>query len=46
MTQPSAALDRLHTVVVYHVVNTLGWPSLRALQEQAVYLFSWCEGGW
>jgi ATP-dependent helicase Lhr and Lhr-like helicase len=36
MTQPNAALDRLHPVVVYHVVNTLGWPSLRALQEQAV----------
>jgi ATP-dependent Lhr-like helicase len=36
MSQPSAALDRLHPVVMYHVVNTLGWPSLRALQEQAV----------
>ena len=31
----SAALDRLHPVVVHHIVNTLGWPSLRALQEEA-----------
>src|SRR6185437_9406036 len=31
----SSALDRLHPVVVHHVVNTLGWPSLRALQEEA-----------
>ena len=29
------ALDRLHPVVVHHIVNTLGWPSLRALQEEA-----------
>lgn len=28
--------DRLHPVVLYHVVNTLGWPGLRPLQEQAV----------
>ena len=28
-------LDRLHPVVVHHIVNTLGWPSLRALQEEA-----------
>ncbi|MDQ1289606.1 MAG: ATP-dependent helicase Lhr and Lhr-like helicase, partial [Actinomycetota bacterium] len=34
MTQ--AGLDRLHPVVVHHVVNTLGWPSLRALQHDAV----------
>jgi ATP-dependent Lhr-like helicase len=32
----SSALDRLHPVVVHHIVNTLGWPSLRALQEEAV----------
>ena len=31
----SAGLDRLHPVVVHHIVNTLGWPSLRALQEEA-----------
>jgi ATP-dependent helicase Lhr and Lhr-like helicase len=28
-------LDRLHPVVVHHIVNSLGWPSLRALQEEA-----------
>ena len=31
----SSALDRLHPVVVHHIVNTLGWRSLRALQDQA-----------
>ena len=31
----SARLDRLHPVVVHHIVNTLGWSSLRALQEEA-----------
>ncbi len=31
----SSAVDRLHPVVVHHIVNTLGWPSLRALQEEA-----------
>ena len=31
----SAGLDRLHPVVVHHIVNTLGWSSLRALQEEA-----------
>jgi len=31
----SSALDRLHPVVVHHIVNTLGWRSLRALQEAA-----------
>lgn len=31
----SPGLDRLHPVVVHHIVNTLGWTSLRALQEQA-----------
>ena len=29
-------LDRLHPVVVHHIVNTLGWTSLRPLQEEAV----------
>src|SRR5271166_1133635 len=32
----SSALDRLHPVVVHHIVNSLGWQALRALQEQAV----------
>jgi ATP-dependent helicase Lhr and Lhr-like helicase len=31
----SSAVDRLHPVVVYHIVHTLGWQSLRALQEEA-----------
>jgi ATP-dependent Lhr-like helicase len=31
----SSGLDRLHPVVVHHIVNSLGWPSLRPLQEQA-----------
>ncbi len=31
----SSGLDRLHPVVVHHIVNSLGWPSLRALQEEA-----------
>ncbi|TQJ04089.1 ATP-dependent Lhr-like helicase [Amycolatopsis cihanbeyliensis] len=29
-------LDRLHPALVHHVVNTLGWPSLRPLQEAAI----------
>ena len=29
-------IDRLHPVVVRHIVNTLGWRMLRPLQEQAV----------
>lgn len=28
--------DRLHPVVLHHVVNTLGWSSLRVLQERAI----------
>ena len=28
-------LDRLHPVLVHHIVNSLGWHSLRTLQEQA-----------
>ena len=31
----SSGLDRLHPVVVHHIVNSLGWASLRALQEEA-----------
>ncbi|HEY3556710.1 MAG TPA: DEAD/DEAH box helicase, partial [Kribbella sp.] len=33
MTQ---ALTRLHPALVHHIVNTLGWRSLRPLQEQAI----------
>lgn len=32
----SQALDHLHPAVVHHLVNTLGWRSLRPLQQQAV----------
>src|SRR5215831_10364510 len=32
----NSGLDRLHPVVVHHIVNSLGWRSLRALQEEAV----------
>lgn len=28
--------DRLHPGVAYHIVNTLGWPSLRPVQEAAI----------
>lgn len=28
--------DLLHPAVLHHVVNTLGWPALRPLQEQSV----------
>jgi ATP-dependent helicase Lhr and Lhr-like helicase len=31
----SSGLDRLHPVVVHHIVNSLGWASLRVLQEEA-----------
>ncbi len=31
----SSGLDRLHPVVVHHIVNSLGWQSLRELQDQA-----------
>jgi ATP-dependent helicase Lhr and Lhr-like helicase len=29
-------LEALHPGLVHHIVNTLGWPGLRALQEEAV----------
>lgn len=32
----SAPFDRLHPAVQHHVVNTLGWASLRPLQEEAI----------
>ncbi|MFI5539069.1 DEAD/DEAH box helicase [Nocardia sp. NPDC051900] len=28
--------DRLHPVVIHHIVNTLGWPGLRPLQQDAI----------
>lgn len=31
----SSGLDRLHPVVVHHIVNSLGWQSLRDLQEES-----------
>jgi ATP-dependent Lhr-like helicase len=30
------SFERLHPSIRHHVVNSLGWPSLRALQEQAI----------
>ena len=32
----AGGFDRLHPAIQYHVVNSLGWQSLRPLQEQAV----------
>lgn len=32
----ASAFEQLHPAVQYHVVNSLGWPRLRPLQEQAV----------
>jgi ATP-dependent Lhr-like helicase len=32
----SDPVDRLHPVVVHHIVNTLGWTDLRPLQREAV----------
>jgi ATP-dependent Lhr-like helicase len=32
----TGAIDRLHPAVVHHLVNTLGWRTLRPLQEQAI----------
>jgi ATP-dependent helicase Lhr and Lhr-like helicase len=31
----TAAADQLHPVLLHHIVNTLGWPRLRELQEAA-----------
>lgn len=30
------AADRLHPVLLHHIVNSLGWPRLRGLQEAAI----------
>lgn len=32
----SEAIERLHPVLAHHIVNTMGWPSLRPLQRSAV----------
>ncbi len=32
----TGGLDRLHPVIVHHVVNNLGWQNLRPLKDQAV----------
>lgn len=31
-----SAADRLHPAVRYHIVNSLGWPKLRELQEHSI----------
>ncbi|AZM58881.1 MULTISPECIES: DEAD/DEAH box helicase [unclassified Streptomyces] len=35
-TGETDVLDRLDTVVLHHIVNTLGWPDLRPLQRAAI----------
>ncbi|MEO3875904.1 DEAD/DEAH box helicase [Nonomuraea sp. B12E4] len=35
-SEPGDWLDRLHPVVLHHIVNTLGWPNLRSLQRAAI----------
>lgn len=32
----TAGFEALHPAVQHHIVNTLGWPALRPLQEQAI----------
>ncbi|MFJ2587774.1 DEAD/DEAH box helicase [Streptomyces sp. NPDC087538] len=36
MTEASDPLDLLHPGIIHHIVNTLGWPGLRPLQEEAI----------
>ena len=37
MTPPAPeGFSRLHPLVQHHIVNSLGWPGLRPLQEQSV----------
>ena len=31
-----SAFDRLHPALQHHIVNSLGWKTLRPLQEQAL----------
>ena len=35
-TAADSGLGRLHPVIVHHLVNSLGWTSLRPLQDQAI----------
>ena len=32
----ASGVDRLHPALVHHIVNSLGWPQLRPLQEAAI----------
>ncbi|MDT0212467.1 DEAD/DEAH box helicase [Rothia sp. ARF10] len=34
--ETAQGFDRLHPVVQHHIVNSLGWPALRKLQEQSI----------
>lgn len=36
MSETPSTLERLHPAVAHHIVNSLGWRSLRPLQEMAV----------
>ncbi|MFI5616287.1 DEAD/DEAH box helicase [Streptomyces sp. NPDC051567] len=36
MTQRPDPLDRLHPGLLHHIVNTLGWPGLRPLQQESI----------
>ena len=36
MTEPLTGFDALAPSVQHHIVNTLGWPGLRPLQEASV----------
>ncbi|MEK8143647.1 DEAD/DEAH box helicase [Streptomyces sp. M10(2022)] len=36
MTAPTDAFDLLDPVLGHHIVNSLGWRTLRALQEEAI----------
>lgn len=36
MTEDAEAFAHLHPVIQHHVVNTLGWPTLRPLQRESI----------
>jgi len=36
MPSPPEPFDRLHPIIQYNIVNTLGWPALRPLQRDAI----------
>ncbi len=36
MTEASEPVDLLHPGLVHHIVNSLGWPGLRPLQEESI----------